>query len=188
MKIPIGPEVPDLVHAVTEIPKGAQNKYEFSPEWGAFFLDRVLFSPVRYPANYGFIPETLGADGDALDILVLVEEPTFPGCVLKVRPIGVLSMRDAEQLDEKILGAFVGDPRLAGIHEPEDLPAHTVREFEYFFSIYKDLEGRPTQTFGWKGSEEAKKTILASHRRYLARKGARARGRRVERKKGARRP
>ncbi len=106
-----------VVEAVVEIPRGSRNKYETDHSTGAIRLDRVLFSSIHYPADYGFIPNTQGADGDPLDALILVEEPTFPGCHVQIRPIGVLLMRDEKGVDEKILGVPLADPRFDGIED-----------------------------------------------------------------------
>src|SRR5262245_5378684 len=110
------------VEAVVEIPRGSRNKYEMDPETGSILLDRVLYSSIHYPGDYGFVPGTLSSDGDPLDVLILVEEPTFPGCRVRVRPIGVLVMQDEKGADEKLLGVPVGDPRFEEIHDLRDLP------------------------------------------------------------------
>jgi inorganic pyrophosphatase len=143
------------IDAVVEIPRGCRNKYEFDPETGTIRLDRVLFSAVHYPGDYGFVPGTLSPDGEPLDVLILVEEPTFPGCRVRVRPIGVLIMRDEKGADEKLLGVPVGDPRFEEITDLSDLPQHWLAEVENFFETYKSLEGKPTWTGGWKGVREA---------------------------------
>jgi inorganic pyrophosphatase len=143
------------VDAVVEIPRGSRNKYEFDPETGSIRLDRVLFSSIHYPGDYGFIPGTMSSDGDPLDVLILVEEPTFPGCRVRVRPIGVLIMQDEKGIDEKLLGVPVGDPRFAEITDLGDLPHHWLSEVENFFETYKSLEGKAAWTGGWKGVREA---------------------------------
>src|SRR5262245_57551435 len=143
------------VDAVVEIPRGSRNKYEFDPDTGAIRLDRVLFSSAHYPGDYGFIPGTRGGDGDPLDVLILVEEPTFPGCRVRVRPIGVLIMQDEKGLDEKILGVPVADPRFAEVADLSDLPHHWLEEVENFFETYKALEGKAVSAEGWKGAREA---------------------------------
>jgi inorganic pyrophosphatase len=150
------------VDAIVEIPRGSRNKYEFDPESGAIRLDRVLFSSVHYPGDYGFIPGTGADDGDPLDVLILVEEPTFPGCRVRVRPIGVLIMHDEKGTDEKILGVPVADPRFAKTADLADLPQHWLAEVENFFETYKALEGERVITEGWKGAEEARR-VLKQH-------------------------
>ncbi len=147
----------ETVGAIVEIPRGSRNKYELDHQTGRIFLDRVLFSSVHYPTDYGFIPGTKAADGDPLDVLVIVEEPTFPGCRVRIRPIGLLVMRDEKGTDEKLLSVPVADPRFDGIRDIHDLQKHWLLEIENFFSMYKELErGKQTQVEGWKNAEEAK--------------------------------
>jgi inorganic pyrophosphatase len=143
-------ELPHTVKAFIEIPKGSSNKYEYDDASGQFVLDRVLYSPVHYPADYGFIPQTLAEDGDHLDVLVLVTNPTFPGCTMEVKPIGALAMADDKGPDVKILAVPVVDPRLSPLTDLASVPAHILKEIEYFFSIYKDLEGKEVVMAGWK--------------------------------------
>ena len=144
-----------LVDAIVEIPRGSRNKYEFDPDSESIRLDRVLFSSVHYPGDYGFIVGTRCGDGDPLDVLVLVEEPTFPGCRVRVRPIGVLLMEDDGGEDEKILGVPEGDPRFAEVFDLKDLPQHWLSEIENFFSTYKVLEGKAAATGEWRGAKAA---------------------------------
>lgn len=155
---------------VVEIPKGSSNKYEYDRELGAFRLDRVLYSPVHYPGDYGFIPGTLASDGDPMDVLALVEEPSFSGCVVEVRPVGVLNMVDQEQKDQKIIAVLNRDPRYEQVHSLNQIYPHLRREIEHFFNIYKELEGRETSTLGWGDPAEARKVIGESRTAYLARK------------------
>ena len=143
------------VDAIVEIPRGSRNKYEFDPASESIRLDRVLFSSVHYPGDYGFIVGTKCGDGDPLDVLILVEEPTFPGCRVRVRPIGVLHMRDEGGDDEKILAVPDGDPRFAEVNDLNDLPHHWLAEVKNFFATYKVLEGKATSTGEWKGAREA---------------------------------
>ena len=158
--------MPEVVNAVIEIPKGSKNKYEYDPEMGAIRLDRVLHSAVFYPADYGFIPRTLSDDGDPLDILVLITESTFPGCVMKARPVGVLNMTDDKGIDEKIIAVAVGDPKLREIEDISDLDEHTVKEIANFFEIYKQLENKMVRVDGWMGKEDAHKVIQEAVARY----------------------
>lgn len=139
----------DVVEALIEIPRGSRNKYEVDKATGAVRLDRVLYSSVHYPTDYGFILETYADDGDPLDILVLVEEPTFPGCHVQARPIGVLRMRDDKGTDDKIIAVPVADPRFAHVVELADVSDHWQREIEMFFRTYKLLENRETEIHGW---------------------------------------
>lgn len=147
------------VEAIVEIPRGSRNKYEFDAATGILRLDRVLFSSVHYPGDYGFIAGTRCGDGDPLDVLILVEEPTFPGCHVRIRPIGVLLMEDECGEDEKLLGVPVADPRFAEVLDLSDLPHHWLIEVENFFATYKALEGKATWTGGWKGAQEARRVL-----------------------------
>lgn len=152
----------DTIDVVIEIPRGSRNKYEVDHESGHIRLDRVLFSSVQYPTDYGFIPGTRAPDGDPLDVLV-VEEPTFPGCRMKVRPVGLLKMRDEKGEDEKVLAVPVADPRFEGIDRLEQLHPNWLREIENFFAVYKSLEGgKESWVDGWRDAEEAREVL----RRY----------------------
>jgi len=161
-----GPDYPERVRMVVEIPKNSTNKYEYDARLGLFRLDRALFSPVHYPGDYGFIPGTLADDGDPADVVALVEEPSFPGCLIEVRPIGMLNMIDQNQTDQKILAVPDKNPRYAEVHSLDEIPAHIRKEIEHFFTIYKELEGRVTATLGWAGPEEARKAITQARKRY----------------------
>jgi inorganic pyrophosphatase len=151
-----------LVNVVVEIPKGSRNKYEIDHESGRIKLDRVLYSSVHYPADYGFIERTMGGDGDPLDALVLLEEPTFPGCLISCTPVGVFLMHDEKGDDEKVLCIPPADPTRKHISELEELPPHLLLEIEHFFQTYKHLEGKPTATFGWKNREHAEAVVRAA--------------------------
>lgn len=155
-----------VVDAYIEIPKGSQNKYEFDEEIGAYRLDRVLYSPMYYPADYGYLKDTLALDDDPLDILVLTTLPTFPGCVIKSRVIGVLLMSDEKGQDEKLLAVPVDDPRWDEIHRLDDIPPHTLKEIEHFFQVYKDLENKETLIDRWDNVETAKKLYWDSVERF----------------------
>jgi inorganic pyrophosphatase len=150
---------PGEVLVVVEIPKGSRNKYEFDPATNRFYLDRMLFSAVHYPTDYGFIPETLGEDGDPLDALVLVGEPTFPGCVIRARPVGLFEMSDEKGPDAKILAVPVRDPEWSRIESLADVSPHLLREIVHFFAIYKELEGKTTRVGDWKDAEAAWRRI-----------------------------
>jgi inorganic pyrophosphatase len=154
-----GPEVPHVIHAVVEVPKGSRNKYEYSKKTGVISLDRVLFSPFHYPAEYGFIPQTFWGDGDPLDILVIMTEPTFPGCVIEARPVGVLKMIDKGDSDYKILAVPASDPNFDDVKDLSDLPAHFPKEVAHFFSAYKTLEGKKVDIEGWGDAAEALKAV-----------------------------
>lgn len=139
-----------------EIPMGSRNKYEVDHETGRIRLDRMLFTSTRYPADYGYIEETLGEDGDPLDALVLLDEPTWPGCLVAARPIGVFRMRDEAGGDDKILCMPAGDPRKDRFLDLDDLGEHTVLEIQHFFEVYKALEpNKSVEASSWGGREEA---------------------------------
>ncbi len=166
--IPAGPHPPESVTAVIEIPSGSRNKYELDKVTGLLKLDRVLYSAVQYPGDYGFIPGTLAEDGDPLDVLVLINEPTFPGCLITVRPVGVLHMKDRGDPDEKILAVPSEDPYHQEYFDIADLPQHYLKEVEHFFSVYKDLEGKRVEMLGWDKSVAAMSTITDCIARYEA--------------------
>ncbi len=156
----------EIIDVFVEIPRGSRNKYEYDEERKGIRLDRVLFSSVHYPTDYGFMPGTMAEDGDHLDVLVVVEEPTFPGCWLKARPVGALKMRDEKGTDHKILAVPIGDRRFDAIMVLEDLSPHWLREIENFFGTYKTLEGVLTEILGWEGAEVAWQIIQDSVKRW----------------------
>lgn len=161
------------VTVMIEIPKGSRNKYEYDKAAGHIKLDRMLFSSVHYPSDYGFILNTLADDGDPLDALVLVWEPTFPGCVIEARPIGVFKMQDEKGGDAKILCVPIGDPIWNHFHRLEDVPPHLLLEIEHFFQVYKDLEKKKTAVEGWDGHEVALDYIRRAYAAYTAQQQAR---------------
>lgn len=138
-----------------EIPKGSRNKYEYDFDLKKIRYDRMLFSSMMYPADYGFIPETLALDGDPLDVLVLVTEPTFPGCVMQVKPIGVFHMADDKGPDEKVLCVPISDPIWNKLNDLSDMNPHLLKEIEHFFQVYKDLEQKQVDVEGWGDVNEA---------------------------------
>lgn len=156
----------DIIETLIEIPVGSRNKYEYDQKRKRIRLDRVLYSSVHYPTDYGFIPETLAPDGDPLDVLVLAEEPVFPGCLVDARPLGVLQMRDQGEDDYKIVAVEHSDPRLSTIHTLGDLNPHLLKEIETFFNTYKDLEGKETEIVGWQGRADALRIITECRRAY----------------------
>ena len=161
-----GSNPPEIITAVVEIPAGSRNKYELDKESGLIRLDRVLYSAVHYPGDYGFIPRTLAEDGDPCDVLVLLNEPTFPGCQIDARPIGVLRMLDRGEPDDKILAVPCHDPFYGEYFDIADIPQHYLREVEHFFGIYKDLEGKRMEVLGWEKSEVAAQAIVDAMRLY----------------------
>lgn len=162
----VGSSPPRIINVVVEIPMGTRNKIEYDKAAGIFRLDRVLHSPIHYPGDYGFLPGTLSPDGDALDALVLVTDPTFTGCVLSARPIGALRMTDEAGSDEKILAVPDRDPRFDEVTGLDDLPEHLLKEVEYFFQVYKDLEGKETAVLGWEPIETAHEIITTAVDEY----------------------
>jgi inorganic pyrophosphatase len=149
----------DVIEVLIEIPRGSRNKYEFDEKRGVLRLDRTLYSSVHYPTDYGYIPGTHAEDGDHLDVLVIVEEPTVPGCHVDARPIGVLRMRDDKGQDDKIIAVPVADPRFAEVNEFRDIAAHWQREIEQFFRTYKELQKLAVDIYGWGDRAEAWRII-----------------------------
>ncbi|MDH5437568.1 MAG: inorganic diphosphatase [Candidatus Bathyarchaeota archaeon] len=158
--IPPGDKPPDLLNVVVEVVSRSRDKYEYNLKWEVFVLDRVLHSSVVFPVEYGFIPQTWFDDNDPLDIMVLSYEPTEVGCIIKVRPIGVLIMEDEEGEDPKILSVPLSDPRFKGFHDITDVHPHLLKEIQEFFEVYKRLEPKKWVKFkSWKNAEEARKVI-----------------------------
>jgi len=155
-----------IVSVMIEIPKGSRNKYEYDKIKKRVRFDRMLFSPVHYPTDYGFIQETLALDGDALDALVLVWEPTFPGCIIDAKPVGLFKMRDEKGPDEKILCVPLYDPLWNHIESLSDVTPHLLKEIEHFFSIYKELEEKKIEVEGWEDRKSAIRIIKQSQQRY----------------------
>jgi len=158
----VNADFPEMVQVIVEVPKGCRNKYEYDHESGRIKLNRVLFSAVHYPADYGYIEGTLAEDGDEVDILVLIDEPTFPGCLIDTKPIGVLRMRDEKGPDEKVLAVPLRDPRWSYINDIHDLPPHLLSEIENFFLTYKRLEVKVVVSDGWEDALKAKEYLRNS--------------------------
>jgi inorganic pyrophosphatase len=154
------------VEVIIEIPQGSQNKYEVDHESGRLRLDRVLHSPFHYPVEYGFVDHTLGDDGDPIDVMVLTSFPTFPGCVIDARIVGLLEMADDKGVDDKILAVAVNDPRFAHIKKLEQVNAHTLKEIAHFFATYKQLEGKETTIGGWLPKADGERILAESRARY----------------------
>jgi inorganic pyrophosphatase len=153
-----------------EIPKGSRNKYEWDPEVGAIVFDRYLYSSVVYPADYGFITDTLGEDGDPLDALCLVSDPTFPGCRIPVRAVGLFKMIDNGEVDDKVVCVPVDDPNWKGVETLDDISDQLKTEISHFFAIYKQPEGKIVEVQGYRSREEALDTVAAAKQRLLAAK------------------
>ncbi|MAZ40512.1 inorganic pyrophosphatase [bacterium] len=161
----------DSLNVVVEIGKNSRIKYELDKESGQIKVDRVLYSPMHYPGNYGFVPKTLWDDGDPLDVLVLSHEPFVPGCLVEARPIGVLEMVDGGDSDAKILAVPVEDPRFNHIKDIKDIDPHTPEEIAHFFKVYKDLQKKEVSVGEWKGREQAEKDFEHSVELYKEKYG-----------------
>ncbi len=156
--IPAQPK-PGIINVLIEIPGGSKNKYEFDKDLNAFALDRVLYASVQYPFDYGFVPNTLADDGDPLDGMVIMDQPTFPGCVIAARPIGMLGMIDGGDRDEKILCVPDKDPRYVGVTSLKDIAPHRLDEIAEFFRTYKNLEKKVTEITGWEDVDAVKPLV-----------------------------
>lgn len=157
------------VLVVVEIPKGSRNKYEYDEKLQCFKLDRMLFSSVHYPADYGFIRDTYAEDGDPLDAMVMVGEATFPGCVIEAKPIGLFKMWDEKGLDHKVLCVPVSDPQWNKLDDIGDVNEHLLLEIEHFFAIYKDLEMKKTRVAGFSGAASAWEVVESARQAFVAR-------------------
>ncbi len=170
LELPVGDESPNVINAVIEIPRDGINKYEYDKKLHVFRLDRNLYSPVHYPGDYGFVPSTLAEDADPLDVLVLVDTPSFSGCVQAVRPIGLLEMLDQGVPDEKVLCVGKNNPRYRDVFNYSQIYPHMLREITHFFSIYKDLEGKRVEVKGWRDADYARTKVVEAKERFLQNK------------------
>ena len=161
-----GNDIPEIINVIIEIPKGSMNKYEYDKKHNMIKLDRVLFSPFHYPGDYGLVPQTLSEDGDPLDALVVVTNPTYPGILIEARPIGLLQMKDDGESDDKIICVATNDPRYLHTVDITDMEDHHRSEIAHFFQVYKELEGKKVEILGWKTAKEAKDVIIESIKRY----------------------
>ncbi|HEU5487443.1 MAG TPA: inorganic diphosphatase [Candidatus Nitrosotalea sp.] len=161
-----GPKVPSVINVIVEIPKGSQNKYEYDKKRGVIKLDRVLFSPFFYPGEYGIIPQTFAEDGDPMDALVLVTNPTYPGVLIEARPIGMLRMKDGGEMDDKILCVAKDDVRFNNLTDISGLDKHYLKEIGHFFEVYKQLEGKKVEILGWKNAASARKAVTDGIKLY----------------------
>ncbi len=159
---------PDVIEVVVEIPRGSRNKYEWDPKAGVFRLDRVLSSAVFYNFDYGFTVDTISGDGDPTDVLLLIDEPTFPGCHVWARPIGGLAMRDEKGEDFKVLCVALGDPHQAHVEALEQVRPHRLVEIENFFQTYKLLEDKAVEVLGWRDRDEARRVLVDDRARFEA--------------------
>lgn len=172
MMVPPGTDQLGVVNAIVEIPRGRRTKFEMCKRTGMIRMDRYLYSSAVYPGDYGFIPQTLADDGDPLDALVMVNEPTFSGCLIEMRVVGMFRMRDRGQNDFKVLGVPHADPLFLEVANLTDLPHHFLREVEHFFTTYKQLEDVTTEPLGWATPEEAIAEVRASVERFQAKLGS----------------
>ena len=165
--VKVGINPPDDFYSIIEIPANAKPiKYEVNKEYDALLVDRFLSTAMSYPSNYGYIPQTLSEDGDPLDVLVLINEPTFPGCVMEVKPIGVFHMADDKGPDEKIICVPVSDPIWNSLNNLSDINPHLLKEIEHFFQVYKDLEKKVVDVEGWGDLSEALRIIKLCSDRF----------------------
>jgi inorganic pyrophosphatase len=167
LELPVGEQSPEVINAVIEIPFEGINKYEYDKTCHVFRLDRNLYSPVHYPGDYGFVPSTLASDGDPLDVLVLVDAPSFSGCVQTVRPIGMLEMMDQGLADEKILCVGKNNPRYTDVWNYSEIYPHMLKEITHFFAIYKDLEGKRVEIKGWRDASIARSKVVEAQQRFI---------------------
>ncbi len=163
--IPVGKDAPEIVNVIIEVPRNSSNKYEYDKEYGVVKLDRVLYASMSYPGDYGFIPSTLGGDGDPLDVVLLSTHPFHVGVLVEARVVGVLVMRDDKGDDEKILAVPANDPRWDDRVTLQDVQQHRLAEIEHFFAEYKTLEGKSVETRGWRNKEEAMTIISEAVKR-----------------------
>ena len=164
--VPIGPEAPEAFQTIIEIPQGGKVKYELDKETGLIRVDRVLYSSVIYPANYGFIPRTLGDDNDPLDVLVLMQEQVMPLSIVRARPIGLMNMVDQGQNDEKIICIHLDDPAFNGYYHIWEIPDHRLRELKRFFEDYKKLEEKEVLVHDFLGPDKARAVVARGMERY----------------------
>lgn len=168
LHLPIGENQPDEINVIVEIPEKSRNKYEYDKELDIFRLDRALHSAIHYPGDYGFVPQTLALDDDPLDVLVLAIEPTFSGCLVTARPIGLLEMTDGGKEDDKVLAVPVGEPAFDEIHNYTQIFPHLLRKISHFFETYKALEGKKTSVGGWHDAAYARRVVAESYERFKA--------------------
>ena len=166
LNLPLGDRAPDEINVIIEIPNGSRNKFEYDKALDIFRLDRALHSPIFYPGDYGFAPRTLALDDDPLDVLILVTEPTFTGCLVVARPIGLLKMIDDGKQDDKVLAVPVGEPEYADVHNYTQIFAHLLRKIQHFFETYKLLEGKKTTIAGWDDAAAARRIIVEAAARF----------------------
>jgi len=169
LNIKIGKGAPEIVNAIIEVPKDSQNKYEIDKETGAIALDRVLYSPLHYPLDYGFIPETLCDDGDALDVMIIGSDPVPVGCVVRARVIGMMDMIDGGEQDNKLLAVQEDNPRFKTINDLDDIEKfmpHLLKEIKHFMEVYKELQNKKVEVGGWHNKAKALEEVIKSQKMY----------------------
>ncbi|HAS84507.1 MAG TPA: inorganic pyrophosphatase [Candidatus Yonathbacteria bacterium] len=164
--VSLGDNAPKEINVIVEIPKGSKNKYEIDKETGLIALDRALHTAQDYPFDYGFVPQTLWDDGDALDVVLLTTYPLFPGILVNARPIAIMHMTDAGEGDDKVIAVPVGDPRWADINDLNDINKHTLKEMEHFFTTYKKIQNKIVEVSGFEGAKEAREAVTKSIELY----------------------
>lgn len=166
----IAPGTRDEMHVIVEIPRGSKNKYEVDKETGMIALDRVMHTAQDYPFDYGFVPQTLFDDGDALDVLLLTTHPLAPGILVRARPVAVLGMTDSGERDDKIIAVPTEDPRFSSAQDLADINAHVLKEIEHFFNTYKKIQGKEVETHGYEGADQAKEAFDRAQKMYQEKK------------------
>jgi len=164
--VPLGDKIPEEVNVIIEIPRGSLNKYEIDKETGLIALDRVAHTAQPFPFDYGFAPQTLWDDGDALDVIVLTTEPLHPGILVRVRPVGLMHMNDSGESDDKVIAVPVDDPRWEDVKNIEDVNKHTLKTMKHFYENYKKLQNKEVIINGFDGIEEANAAVKRSHDMY----------------------
>lgn len=161
-----GKDTPNEINVIVEINKGSKNKYEIDKETGLIALDRALHTAQDYPFDYGFVPQTLWDDEDALDVVLLTTYPLAPGILVSARPVAIMGMNDSGESDDKIIAVPVGDPRWADVQDLKDINKHTLKEIEHFFMTYKQIQKKTVEVSGFKGTEDARKAVIRSIELY----------------------
>ncbi len=164
--ISVGENAPSEFNTIIEIPRGSLNKYEIDKETGLIALDRVLHTAQVYPVDYGFAPQTLWEDGDALDVMILTTEPLAPGILVRTRPVGIMHMVDGGEGDDKVIGVPVDDPRWKNVQDLNDVNEHTLKTIQHFFETYKQLQKKVVEVKGFSGKAEAEAAVVRSQALY----------------------
>ena len=164
--VSLGKNVPEEINVIVEIPKGSKNKYEIDKETGLIALDRAMHTSQDYPFDYGFAPQTLWDDGDALDVVILTTYPLFPGILVAVRPVAIMHMTDSGEGDDKVIAVPLDDPRWSEVQDLGDINKHTLKEMEHFFTTYKKIQNKVVEVSGFEGKDAAHKAVLKSIELY----------------------